>query len=168
MAIDTSNLIDCIITPTLNTIGLASPNSVQLVAATIAHESSMGTYLIQNSGPALGIAQTEPATHDDLWTNYLKYNPVIVDRIVAATGIQLNENQPPASDILVYNLRYAVAMCRIAYYRHPEPLPNYGDIEGMANYWKQYYNTPQGAGTVEQFIQSWQQYITPYYQSIRS
>lgn len=163
MAIDATNLIDLVITPTLNRLGMASPNSVQLVASTIAHESSMGTYLAQNSGPALGIAQMEPVTHDDIWTNYLRYNPVIVDRIIDATWIVRNSHEPPPSEYLLFNLKYAVAMCRIAYYRHPEPLPNYGDMEGMANYWKKYYNTPQGAGTIEQFIASWKQYLTTYH-----
>jgi hypothetical protein len=165
VAINSMNLIELVINPALNWLGMGSPNAVQLVAATIAHESDMGTYLAQHGGPALGIAQIEPKTHDDICVNFLNYNPVIKSRFSSFCGVTPEEG---GYSNLTFNLKYAAAMCRLAYYRHPEALPNYGDMEGMAQYWKQYYNTPQGAGTLDQFIVSWQKYITPYYLSIHS
>ena len=35
--------------------------------------------------------------------------------------------------------------------RQPEALPEAGDIEGQAAFWKQHYNTPLGAGTVSKY-----------------
>jgi hypothetical protein len=57
------------------------------------------------------------------------------------------------------NDRYAAAMCRIRYLRVPAPLPAPDDIQAMANYWKEHYNTPLGAGTPEEFLDKWPQYV---------
>ena len=50
-------------------------------------------------------------------------------------------------------------MCRVHYYRVSEALPEENDIEGMARYWKKYYNTPLGAGTEEEFIHNYKEYM---------
>ena len=34
----------------------------------------------------------------------------------------------------------------------PEALPEAGDLEGQAAFWKQHYNTPLGAGTVGKYM----------------
>jgi hypothetical protein len=36
------------------------------------------------------------------------------------------------------------------------PIPERGDIPGMAAYWKKYYNTEQGAGSPAQFVANWE------------
>lgn len=46
-------------------------------------------------------------------------------------------------------------MARVLYKRAPKALPHAGDVPGMAAYRKQYYNTPLGAGSVDQYIASW-------------
>jgi hypothetical protein len=48
---------------------------------------------------------------------------------------------------------YAAAMCRVFYLRVPERLPQADDSAAMARYWKRYYNTHLGKGTVEGFLQ---------------
>ncbi len=60
---------------------------------------------------------------------------------------------------LVTDLAYATAMCRVHYWRRPEPLPNAGDPEGMGEYWKQHYNSPLGKGTVERFAWRYRKYV---------
>ena len=44
------------------------------------------------------------------------------------------------------------AVCRLCYYRKPDALPEAGDIEGQAAFWKQHYNTPLGKGTVTKYV----------------
>ena len=66
-----------------------------------------------------------------------------------------------AEDELTQNDAYAAAMARIQYLRAPKQLPTAGDTEGMAAYWKQYYNTPLGDGTVDQYIASWNGVMGP-------
>lgn len=58
---------------------------------------------------------------------------------------------------LEQNDRYSCAMARIHFFRAPAALPRAGDVEEMARYWKQYYNTPLGAGRVSKFIEKWNQ-----------
>jgi hypothetical protein len=43
-------------------------------------------------------------------------------------------------------------MCRVHYYRVPAALPPAGDLAEQAAYWKRYYNTELGRGTVEHFL----------------
>jgi hypothetical protein len=65
---------------------------------------------------------------------------------------------------MIFNLKYATAMARIHYLRISEPLPQFNDIEGMWNYYKQYYNTPKGAATRDQFMGNYAKYVKSYYE----
>ena len=60
---------------------------------------------------------------------------------------------------LTNDLSYSVAMARLKYWRDPEPLPQAGDIEGLAHYWKDHYNSHLGKGTVEEFIENYQRFV---------
>ena len=55
------------------------------------------------------------------------------------------------SKILEVNLAAGIVHCRLKYWRVPKRLPN--SIEGMADYWKEWYNTHQGAGHAEDFVE---------------
>ena len=90
----------------------------------------------------------EPVTHDDIWERYLSRKPHLLNDLkgLIMRDMDLHEQ-------LHGNLFYAAAMCRIFYLRFKEPLPDAGDWHGMAAYWKKYYNTYLGAGTVEGFLQ---------------
>jgi len=136
---------DLIVQPTLEELGCATPNAIQLVTATALAESRL-FYIHQLGGPALGVFQMEPATHDDVWNNYLRYRPEIADKIDAmGTGLRCPHE-------LIWNLKYAAAMCRIHYLRVPKPLPQYNNAHSMAQYWKEHYNTHLGKGTIEHFL----------------
>lgn len=123
----------------------------QLLIGTAAQESAGGRYLHQlGGGPAVGIFQMEPATHEDIWQNYLSARPRL-----AASIEELNlPTFYPGCDAreMAGNLYYAAAMTRIFYRRIPSPLPVAGDINAIARYWKQYYNTRYGRGTAAEFI----------------
>lgn len=135
-------------------IGLNSPEAVQLLLGTAAQESHMGRYLRQINGPALGIFQMEPTTHDDIWTNYLQYRTAL-SRMVS----KLRVDMPIGPRQMAGNLYYAAAMARIHYRRVPEPLPQVGDLSGMAEYWKKHYNTHLGAGTEDEFIANYERFV---------
>jgi len=149
--IDLHQFENLIVTPTLNQIELASPAAVELLVGTAIQESRITFVKQLGDGPALGVFQMEPATHDDIWENYLLHRPELAALVARATrypGIGMSHD-------MVGNLWYATAMARVHYRRVPEPLPEPGDLEGMANYWKDHYNTHQGAGTVEEYIEHW-------------
>lgn len=139
---------DYIAVPALERIGAYSRSAEQLVMGTGLAES--GLFFIQQigRGPARGFFQMEPATHDDIWANYLRRR---LDLLNNLKGLLIRDMD--LHEQLQGNLFYTAAMCRIHYMRFPEPLPAPGDWPGFAAYWKKYYNTPAGAGTIEGFLQ---------------
>jgi len=147
MGINLPQLIDAVIEPTLYSIGLLSDSAIILLAGTAGIESRYGSFLKQVKGPALGIYQMEPATHADIWNNYLAYNKVLGERIVKGCDLP---NDVISDFRLISNLRYATAMTRIHYLRVREKLPHMDDIEGFSNYHKKYYNTYLGKTKVEE------------------
>ena len=156
MSLNLSQLREYVVVPALQQLGMYSLAAEQLVLGTIAQESH-GSYLKQlGKGPALGLIQMEPATHKDLWLNFIKYKRAIRHALLMMTSDSVDEsydvNGWPDHVALIWNLRYAIAMCRVHYYRRPEALPKANDIKALGSYWKNHYNTSLGAGTVEEFI----------------
>ena len=142
-----SQTLALVIRPTLEKLSLWSLSAEELVLGTAIVESGL-TYLKQHGdGPALGLWQVEPATHDDLYTNFLNFRPELGSKLMElrAAGLSLDEN-------LAANQMYGAAVCRLCYYRKPDALPAAGDIGGQAAFWKQHYNTLLGAGTVNKYV----------------
>lgn len=140
---------------TLQDLELYSESAVNLLLGTAAQESNFGTYLRQiGGGPALGVFQMEPDTETDIWNNYLRYRisrDIMVTRITGVTG--------PSVAALEANLIYQIVMARLHYRRIKDPLPPPKDIDGLARYWKQHWNTHLGAGTEEEFIRNYIKYV---------
>lgn len=149
MGIEAKQLTAEIIQPALKTIDLWSQAADELVLGTACKESGCGRYLVQlGGGPALGIFQMEPASfHDHL--HWLQSRPLLKARVMELVRDITNPLE------MVWNLRFAAAMCRVHYYRKPDPLPSAGNINGQAHYWKQHYNTFLGAGTVVEYVDAW-------------
>lgn len=149
MGIDYHQFKECIIGPSLRSIDMWCHASEELLLGTVAQESLMGTYLQQIRGPALGVYQIEPRTHEDLWINYIDHRQTLklkINRVCPLATVNVND------DLLVFDLRYATIIARLIYYRRPEPLPAHGDLLAQAAYWKQHYNTPLGKGTQSGYI----------------
>jgi hypothetical protein len=145
---DASKLLQTSIRPALQAIGRWSLAAEELVLGTAIVESGLVNRVQLGGGPARGLFQMEPATHDDIWSNYLKYRPTLAQSVRAlSTGASASE--------LMTNDRYAAAMARVQYLRAPTPLPQAGDLSGQAAYWKDYYNTCAGKGTPGKYVQAW-------------
>jgi hypothetical protein len=146
MSINAKQLRELIIRPTLKDMGMWSESAENLLMGTAAQESHLGAYIKQvGKGPALGIYQCEPFTHEDVvkWARE-KY----LGAIVGANH-----------DRLIYDLKYATMICRLHYYRAPKALPEADDIEGMASYWKRFYNSSLGKGKPEEFVRNYERYV---------
>jgi len=152
MSINVKQFRQYVIQDTLKPIGLWSPEAEELLIGTAAHESQLGNFIAQVNGPALGVFQMEPATHDDIQANFLKYRRDLFDKAYP-------EGYERRSSDMITDLQYACVMARLRYYRVKEALPAADDLEGQARYWKQYYNTPLGAGTVEQYINDYHRFV---------
>ena len=55
--------------------------------------------------------------------------------------------------------RFAVLFARLHYLRVAESVPD--DLRGQAWYWKRYYNTRLGKGTIDGYIRNWQTIVEP-------
>ena len=138
----------------LEQVQLDSPEAVELLLGTAAVESQLGRYIKQINGPALGIFQMEPNTEDDIWKNYLEYKEELAEDVrTFVPEVRFKDAD------LKWNIAYQILMARIHYLRVPEALPGVDDIEGQAAYWKKYYNTHLGAGTVEKYITCYKLYV---------
>ena len=106
--------------------------------------------LTPGPGPAYGLFQMEARTHADHW-QWLERpeNDALRAKVAMLLG-----DEPDRLGQLRTNLAYACAMARVHYWRVRRPLPSAGDTTGLGQYWKQFYNTIHGAGTVAQWLVS--------------
>lgn len=147
-----------IIRPILLELDMWSQSAENLLMGTCAKETLMGQYLTQIEGPALGIFQMENPTYIDIYQNVIPALSTKRKKILEKYYIFVDHIED--SRRLVWDLKFATIFCRFQYWRHPEPLPSSDDVQGLAHYWKTYYNTQKGKGTVEEFIECYQHYVS--------
>lgn len=167
-----------IVRPVLRHLQLWSEPAEQLVLATILHESGGLNFIDQVTaaeapyvvhgrgaadggepswGPAFGVAQIEAPTHTDLWESFLREprRAALKARLCA-----LLADWPVPLHQLASNLSYAVACCRLIYYRRPEPHPALNDWAGLGLYYKRFYNGP-GKGKASDIADAWFAHVEP-------
>jgi len=125
---------------------LHSDHCVELLAMICAHESLGGKHRRQiGGGPALGIFQIEPVTHNSVWDNS--------DSIRARAqrfGIKEDVSKLETDD------RYSIFVARHYLAMDVNPLPK--TPEAMADYCKSYWNRT-GKATPEKYLndyRAWQ------------
>ena len=155
MGINISQFRDFIIRPYLKRGGLWSLNAEHLLIGTLLQESNGGEYIHQVGGPALGMFQIEAATYKDVIKNYLSYRP---DKTNLFLSI-LNRADWPQPTALIGDLALSTVVARLIYFRVPHKLPLYTNPGEVAKYWKLFYNTPEGKGTEQQFINKYIPYL---------
>ncbi len=149
--------IEGLISETLNALGskYANPMAVELVLATGLVESRY-KYLKQiGSEIARSYWQIEGTTAKDTVDSYLVYRKKLASRCaeVSQTPVDLwlKGTKEEWEEILTYNMRCAIIVCRLKYWRDKTPLPK--NTQEMAQVWKKVYNTEGGAGTVPHFLE---------------
>ena len=150
------NVLSTLIYLTLLSSGLPSnQNIVDLLLETCAVESDFGKYDRQiGGGPARGIFQMEPSTAVDIVNNYVSYRRKLID-VVGGCNYE--------GDVInLLDDRTAIIMACIHYLRVKAPVPS--TRLGRARYWKKYYNTDLGKGTVEKYMEKASLYIGAEYE----
>src|SRR6185503_15996470 len=132
--IDVNQLRKYVIQPPLKSIGLYSPGAEELLVATAAVESRLGTFVKQENGPAVGLYQMEPNTFNDIIHNDADVNKI---NILMVCGFRVI---PDALE-MVTNMKLATIMARLHYHRFPDPIPDAADIQGIWNLYKKRWNT---------------------------
>lgn len=148
---NSKQLFDTIL-DTLELCGMTcSSNVVNMILETACVESNCGEYIKQLKGPACGIFQIEPRTAKDIIDNFIYYRPNLRENYAKLMNgfLSLEQN-------LCTNLMFQIFMCRVFYLRFAEKIPD--TVEGRAKYWKKYYNTELGKGTVEKYIKAVEKY----------
>lgn len=110
-----------------------------------------GTFRMQDKGGSFGIFQTDRNTGFAA-TKDLKSHPTLARKhelIKQEFGIDWMkvEYKDLAKPL------YSALAARLFLSTIPAPIPPSSDLEGQANYWKQYYNTAAGRGTARRFMQ---------------
>ena len=125
-----------------------SNDAVELLMMIAAHESKLGTYIKQVGGPALGIFQIEPATHDDVFDNgdSCIHNASLL-------GYDLE-----CSEMLEYDLRYQILMARQKLFMISEPIPPANMVDDMSEYCKKYWNTESGKADAFDYFNAYLDY----------
>ena len=144
--IDPTQLLNAIICPTLIKMGDKDwQNSAKFLLGIAAVETQCGRYLTQlEGGPAKGLYQLEPASERDLWS-YLNGRPGLRRKVEQfSVGNDLDS---------LGNLHHQTAVARAFLMRIPQRIPQ--TLLGWAGYWKQYWNTEKGKGTVSEFIEKY-------------
>jgi len=132
----------------------AKTEALDIVYATGLVESKY-EYIEQiGTGPARSFWQVEPQTAVDNCKNFISTRPELMQKCADILGIDPYHFIDPQPDnwdwILRTNIAAGILHCRIKYWRVPESIEN--SPEGLAKYWKEHYNTAEGAGSVEHFL----------------
>lgn len=152
---DIGQFRNLIVIPALSELQLYSKEAEELMVFTCAAESDGGRLLAQIKGPALGVYQCEPTTHHDIWRNFIFRR----QSLMAILSLNFDVSKIPANDRLIYDLKYATAICRIHYYRMPGALPKADDIDGIWSYYKEFYNTNLGKAKKEKAIEAYYRFL---------
>lgn len=124
-------------------------SALALVLGTAMAESDLRWTRQVGGGPALGFFQMEPATHDDIWRNWLDHRPLAVPALLRLVPPSMmpptgKEYSAPYPAAVIAAPAYGAAMARLQYLRDPEPLPQL-DARALARYHERVYNTRLGA-----------------------
>lgn len=143
-----------VVRPVLCHLSLWSVAAENLLVGTAVQESGLRFLQQRGGGSARGIYQIEPETEADVHDRFLKFRAGLDEKVAA-----LLSAAPSRAEQLVCNLSYATAIARIIYYRCPEPLPDSEDAVALGRYWKRYFNTDRGKGTVSAFVLNYKEFV---------
>lgn len=148
MSIAAADFSSYVVIPALQLLAPAgipySKTAHDLLMGTAAQESLLGTYLVQEMGPGVGVFMATPSEIPGI----LARCSLAIQAAVAKIGDPTNAGQ------LASNMTLAAMVARCWYWVDPQPLP----ADTMSGLWAEYkrvYNTPAGAATVSQWNTNW-------------
>jgi hypothetical protein len=154
--IDPRQLLELAVRPALAAMGpdYSTPAAEQLVMGTAAVESGLVWLKQLGTGPALGLWQMEPFTHNDIARRAPQEIDYVLRNVLSVKG-----DRDPME--MAWNLRYGAAMCRMKYRDARPEIPELWDITGFEAYHKRYYNSALGETKPGEFVRAWTNLIAP-------
>lgn len=124
----------------------SNENADVFLVETSGAETNKGSIKDYSLGAGMGITQIDELPFQD-----------IKDRCRDSDKQKLIDNLGVNIDLVEWeHLRYNPFMCfiftRLKYKKVPGAIPT--SLEGRAQYWKTYYNTEAGKGTIEHFVEA--------------
>lgn len=118
---------------------------VPMISGIIAVETQFGTFPDTTVKQGMGISQIDKIKYFDIKMNSQEHR----DMIIREFGVDINLVK---YEDLRYNVFLAIIFTVLGLLRIIEALPS--GIMGIAQYWKKYWNTSAGKGTIADFIQA--------------
>lgn len=119
-----------------------------LILGTACVETGLGTVKDRTKYAGIGICQFDNCEpyypFNDLKKRSMKHRDLILDKL--GVDIELVEWEH-----LRFNTFLSLLFCRLHYLPLRENIPE--TVQGRAKYWKKYYNTEDGDGTVEHYLE---------------
>lgn len=116
----------------------------EMIIETAIAETGLGQIEDKTVGAGMGITQFDDKPFQDIRDRSIKLRPKILKEL--HIDISLVE-----WDDLRYNQFLALLFTRLHYWLKGDPIP--ATIEERAKYWKLHYNTKDGKGTVEHYLE---------------
>jgi hypothetical protein len=119
--------------------------SYRMLYETICAETQFGTFPDYCNESGFGLPQFDVAGYNEVMRKKDKYQDLIWEKWkINIDLVQLIE--------LRYNPFLSLLFCRLFYKGIPQHIPH--EMPERAHYWKRWYNTSKGKGTVEHYIKS--------------
>jgi len=130
-----------------NNLGSKPKLSAQMLMETCGAETQLGTFPDRHPEKlGVGAFQFDQIALDDLQKETDQRHK---DKVLALWDYDLDAVE--LKD-LAFDVKLAAICCRLKYMRIPDAIPtNYMD---RASYWKRFYNTEAGKGTVEHYLEA--------------
>ncbi|AZE06595.1 hypothetical protein [Pseudomonas chlororaphis] len=154
MGIAASELCRYVIRPTLIYLGNHSRTAESLLLGIAASQSALGSALHDRRGH--GLYRIAEPRHQALWDHYLALDPERASLVRGLASQHAFLSSPHLE--LTVNLRYATAIAWLLVEEQNTPLPEAGDLLGMARIWKQIF---QPQGRLRDFADAWQTCVAP-------
>lgn len=154
MGICANELRQWVIKPTLKRLGVYSKAAENLLLATAAFESGLGSHLKPAGQRALGIYQIHSLSHRHVWDDFLA-SQTDTASLVRGLASQHDFLEHPHAE-LATNLSYATAIAWYLYARNSDfKLPaDANDVQALSKLWKRYYH-PKAHGSADEFCASY-------------
>jgi hypothetical protein len=160
MGICATELRQWVIKPTLKRLGVYSKAAENLLLATAAQESGLGSHLKPAGQRALGIYQIHSLAHRHIWDDHLALHSDMASLVRGLASQHDFLSQPHAE--LATNLSYATAIAWFMYARHENfSLPKTNDIAVLAGLWKRFYH-PKSKTTITDFSENFNRYVAEH------